>query len=107
MSKWPDDPVVGVLLHDVSAPARYSARNEDRRVLWNRDTHRKVGHTAGIVDVGMNVLFVQHDRLNFSAQFKPLHRFGILRLSIIDSPIAKNSCAMVAVLIHAVTKSHD
>ena len=95
-----------VLLHDVGAPAGDSTRDEDRRVLRDGNPHHEIRHPAGKIDVGIDVLLLEHDLLHAVPDVEPLLRIRSVLLGNLQTPRAQDSRAVIAVLIHTVPKAH-
>ena len=96
-----------MLLHDVRTPAGDAARHEDRRVLRHGDTHDEIGHAAREVDVRVDALVAQHDRLHFVAHVEPFLARRALLLGELETPAAQDARAVVAVLVDAVAEAHQ
>lgn len=72
---------------------------------WN--SHGEVGHAAGEVDIWVDVLLVFHDLLDGFAEFEEFDELFSACFGGFATEVVEDWSAVVAVLVDAVTESHE
>ena len=93
-----------MLLHNVGTPASNAAGNEDRGVLGYGNAHCEVSHATGEINIGVDLLGIEHDLLNMIPKVEPLPGGGVFLVGVLEPPVTKNPGTVVAVLVHTVAE---